>query len=197
MKNSNFICRISFLAIIFLFTLAGCGRPVTPASEGKSAGQDCGANSECASRVCNFMKQDIGRCAPLKCKTGQQASGLSDIAFFCGRDSKWQAIRQVGEKCSFNYECFKATGKDCPTCHPGDYKYYCKEGFCVAEKQLNACEEQGLKRIVSKEDADSQNDGSCVPSMAQRPEITVCAPCGNGVCDAELESKCNCPEDCK
>ena len=26
---------------------------------------------------------------------------------------------------------------------------------------------------------------------------SICAPCGNGVCDEELENECNCPEDCK
>jgi len=32
--------------------------------------------------------------------------------------------------------------------------------------------------------------------MAQRILRTVCAPCGNGVCDPD-ESVCNCPRDCK
>jgi hypothetical protein len=27
--------------------------------------------------------------------------------------------------------------------------------------------------------------------------LSICTPCGNGICDTEYENKCNCPEDCK
>jgi len=55
---------------------------------------------------------------------------------------------------------------------------------------------QGLVRIVAKEDADMNRDGSCIVTLAQRELITVCAPCGDGTCDKDLESACNYPEDC-
>lgn len=201
-KNKYILYGIIVLIAFGIIFVAGCTRqtnnqnPTLPAGE-KLEGEDCRSDNECASGVCNFIKQDWGQCTPVVCATGSQAQGLSGISFFCNQNNQWQKIKNIGQSCNFDHECFKQTGKNCPTCHPEDYKYYCKNNICVEEKQLNECEQQGLKRVTSKEDADSNRDGSCFPSMAQRVEITVCAPCGNGVCDDELESKCNCPEDCK
>ena len=154
--------------------------------------QECHSDSECESGVCDFMKQDFGICAPVVCETGVQAQGISDISFFCNENNEWQKIKNGGERCDFDYECFRETTKDCPTCH-NDYSYSCKNNTCTAEKQLNECEQQGLKRILRKD----QYFGECIESIAQLTLPTVCAPCGNGVCNVELETKCNCPEDCQ
>jgi hypothetical protein len=27
--------------------------------------------------------------------------------------------------------------------------------------------------------------------------VGICVPCGNGICEKELENNCNCPSDCK
>jgi len=189
------ICAIAIIGVV-LFVL-NKPAPVTLPTGEKAEGQDCRSDIECKSGVCNFIKQDWGQCAAVICITGSQAQGISDISFFCSQNNKWQKIKNLGKKCNYDYECFRHTCKDSPGCHFEDYKYSCKNNACVEEKQQNACEKQGLKRITSKSDADSNGDGSCFPSMAQREEITVCAPCGNGVCDTELESKCNCPVDCK
>lgn len=162
---------------------------------GKLEGESCSLDSDCVSGVCDYIKQDWGRCAPVDCTTGAQAQGIADISFFCNQDGKWQRIKSVGENCDFDYECFRRTGKDCPTCYPEDYRYYCRD-ICIEEKQLNECEKQGLKRIL-RQDEYVILDEQCVESLEQRRLSTVCAPCGNGICDEELESECNCPEDCR
>ena len=201
-KNKCITYGIFALVIISTIIIAVClqqkndNAQILPTGE-KLEGEDCRLDNECQSGVCNFIKQDWGQCAPVSCTTGSQTQGLSDISFFCNQNKQWQTIKNIGETCTFDYECIKRTGKDCPGCHPEDYLYSCKNQICVEEKLQNECEKQGLKRITSKQDADNNGDLSCFPSIAQRQEITVCAPCGNGVCDIELESKCNCPEDCK
>ena len=200
-KDEHLLHRILAFWMLAVILIAGCmqgtddeGTAFPPG--GRPEGGDCRSDSECSSGVCDFIKQDWGRCAPVECTTGSQADGLSDVSFFCNRSGRWQEIRGVGEGCDFDYECFRRTGKDCPTCHLEDYRYYCRNGTCAEEMLPNECELMGLKRITSKEDADASGDGSCEPTMAQRTETTVCAPCGNGLCDSEMESKCNCPEDC-
>src|SRR3989344_2324666 len=188
------------IVLVGVVVISGCAQTSNKNSlttGDKIEGQDCSADNQCKSGVCDFIKHDFGECASINCTVGSQAQGIKDISFYCDQNNQWEKIRTVGESCSYDYECFKKTGKDCPSCHPEDYKYFCKGNICAEEKQLDQCEKQGLKRITSKEDSDNNGDGSCFPSMAQRAEITVCAPCGNSVCDSVLESKCNCPEDCK
>ncbi len=187
------------ILLVGVIIVSGCTQTITnsPTITTKLAGQDCSADNQCQSGVCDFVKQDFGKCALVNCTVGSQAQGVTDISFYCDQNSQWKKIKVTGESCNYNYECFKKTGKDCPSCHPEDYKYFCKNNICVEEKQQDQCEKQGLKRITSKEDADNNGDGTCFPTLAQRAEITVCAPCGNGACDTELESKCNCAEDCK
>ena len=194
-----------FPLILFfsLFLLLGCVQGPSGNSpdkslssdEAKTEGQICRSDSDCNSGVCDFIKQDFGTCAAVVCTHGTQAQSIADISFFCNQGRQWEKIKKIGDNCSYDYECFKRTGKDCPSCHPEDYQYYCKDHICVEESQLNECEQQGLKRITSKADADG-TDGPCPILIAQRPERTVCASCGNGICDTDLESKCNCPEDC-
>ncbi|MDO8428840.1 MAG: hypothetical protein Q7S92_06545 [Candidatus Diapherotrites archaeon] len=207
---SNFFQWL-ILFLIAVIVISGCTLPANedtelPAVNDLNTGlpavdelkeQDCSSNTDCESNVCDFQKQDLGICAPVTCIPGSQANGLNNIAFFCNEQSVWQEIKPIGESCNFDYECFRKTDKDCPSCNSGDYIYSCKNAVCVQESQQNECEAQGLKRITSKEDADSSNDGSCFETLAQRPIFTVCAACGNNVCETELESNCNCPEDCE
>lgn len=72
---------------------------------------------------------------------------------------------------------------------------FCKNNVCTQEIAQDECEAQGLKRILDKNEYDVY-DGRCIESFAQRALNTVCAPCGNGVCEENLESECNCREDC-
>jgi len=181
--------------------LAGCApKQITqtiPNLNLKTQGQDCYADTDCQSGICNFIKENFGQCQPAQCATGDQTIGVSgQTTYYCDHNNQWQKIRQFGETCNNDYECVKITCKDNPGCHPGDFKYYCKDNKCAAEQQQNECVKQGLVRINEKE-AFTRNDGSCVEVfIEQREEPTVCAPCGNGVCDTELENKCNCPADC-
>ncbi|MBS3158956.1 hypothetical protein J4206_06745 [Candidatus Woesearchaeota archaeon] len=203
MKKRNILFGILILVAIIL--ISGCIEQANDRSENSRAavtepkqdGQDCNADSECSSGVCDFIKQDGGECAPSSCTPGSQAQGISDVTFFCNQDNQWQKIKNISESCTYDYECFRKTGKDCPSCHPEDYRYSCKNSVCAEEKLQDECEKRGLKRILTKEESDNNRDGTCYPSMAQRQLFTVCAPCGNKVCDTELESKCNCPEDCE
>ena len=201
-KNKYYISGFIFLALFLAIFTVACTKQN---SQQKVAlprgdtleGQDCNADVECQSGVCDFIKQDWGKCAPVNCAVGTQAQGISDIAFFCNQNNEWQLIKKIGENCANDYECFKAMCKDNPGCHPGDYRYYCKNNVCAAERQLNECEVQGLQRVSAKEAVTNSSTGECQIFIEQREEPTVCAPCGNGICEADLESKCNCPADCE
>ena len=50
--------------------------------------------------------------------------------------------------------------------------------------------------MLRKDQYSLLEDGSYIENMVRMELPTVCAPSGNGVCDEELESACNCPEDC-
>ena len=50
----------------------------------------------------------------------------------------------------------------------------------------------GLKPLGGAPDG---YDGDC--SLSQLPTgLSICAPCGDGICNSNFEGKCNCPEDC-
>ena len=52
----------------------------------------------------------------------------------------------------------------------------------------------GLQAINKKTAVESLSRGICESSAGN---AGVCSPCGDGVCGAKLEDKCNCPKDCK
>ncbi|MBI5553278.1 MAG: hypothetical protein HY917_00900, partial [Candidatus Diapherotrites archaeon] len=138
------------VAVFAIILFSGClQNPAdTNANQGSgpgAEGTECRSDNECQSGVCDFIKQDFGSCAPVVCVKGTQAQGLSDISFFCNENREWEQIKAIGENCTSDFECFKRTGKDCPTCHPEDFEYYCKNNVCVEEYRKNACEQQGLK----------------------------------------------------
>jgi len=68
-----------------------------------------------------------------------------------------------------------------------------KEGerVSVQGQPDNCCE--GLKQVGDCKDGWEGNCSTPCPPGG----ITKCTNCGDGVCNAELEGKCNCPEDCK
>ncbi|MCX6744608.1 MAG: hypothetical protein NTX82_03735 [Candidatus Parcubacteria bacterium] len=160
----------------------------------KTSGQDCNQDAECQSGACNFIKENFGQCQPAQCVTSEQTLGISgQTTYYCDHNNQWQKIRQFGESCAYDYECVIITCKDNPGCHPGDFKYYCKNNECVAEQQPDECELKGLKRIITE----YMDLNTCAESIAQHEIGTACAPCGNGKCDKEVENKCNCPVDCQ
>lgn len=193
MTSKNALVFLFLLALLSFFGCVSLDGSVLSFG-GSSEASNCSSNFECASGVCDFFKQDLGKCAPLNCSAGDQAQGLSDVAFYCDEAGKWKAIKAISASCSHDYECFKKTCKDSPLCNAGDYLYYCKNSVCVEEQQANECERQGLKRIVRKEEYLDLD--ACIETLAQRAILTTCSACGDGVCDEELEFKCNCPEDC-
>lgn len=160
------------------------------------AGSVCGSHKGCRSGVCNHQKADFGSCASEVCSLGEKTDNNN---FFC-RDNKWYPSKRSGESCSDDFECFKQTCFMIPDCQLTDIprtKAFCKNNVCVQEVEKDECELQGLKRVLRKDQFMGQEQGECFESVAQMVLPTICAPCGNGVCDAELESVCNCPEDCK
>lgn len=204
MKNKFFILSI-VIAIAFL-VLAGCGQIKSTDNNNsnsntnlppnlKAKGEDCQADSDCQSQVCNFIKQDMGQCLDGQCTTSDQAVALNgQISHYCDQNNQWQLVRKIGEQCQFDYQCLKQTCKDNPNCHPGLIKYYCKNEICVAEEEKDECTRQGLKRIIDK--AEFIDQANCTETLEQREIKTVCSPCGDGFCNAGLESPCNCRIDC-
>ena len=188
----SIIITLAFLA------LAGCipeKERINVPPEIKSTDLGCQTDNECSSGVCNFIKQDSGECMPGQCSTGEQAIGINgQTSFYCDHNNQWQKVKKFGEYCDYDYECLIITCKDNPGCHPGEFKYYCKNNECVAQQQPDPCQIQGLVRIIQKDEYFDKD--KCIETFAQREIQTVCAPCGNGICDTDMENNCNCPSDC-
>ena len=175
--------------LIFSLILSACA----PVSQKTSDGLYCNHNSDCPSGVCNPLKADYGTCAIEPCVSGERTR-TND--FFCNAHGQWQPSKQAGESCTTDSECYKPTCFMNPSCELTDIPYTtvsCRNGSCTSEI-VSDCP-PGFKRILEK-DQYWTNGTSCFESMAQMVLPTVCAPCGNGVCDNTTESACNCPRDC-
>lgn len=59
-------------------------------------------------------------------------------------------------------------------------------------KNKNCC--SGLQKINKKQ---PQGIEHAICSQVVGVFNVICSPCGNGVCNAQYEDSCNCPEDCK
>ncbi len=192
-KNKRLIHGILVLAVIGVISISGCiQQPLEKGSilttGDKLEGEDCRQHSECRSGVCDHYKKDHGKCAPTSCETGKRSDNNN---FFCNENGEWDQSNREGESCAQDYGCHQPTCFMIPACDLTDIprtRARCKDKVCVYEIEQDECDKQGLKRILTKEDCGS---------MAQRTLSTTCAPCGNGACDKEIESECNCPEDCK
>jgi hypothetical protein len=138
----------------------------------------------------------MGRCVKSPCTPGERTDNNN---LFCNGASAWEVSIKDGEACEADYQCFEPTCFMVPTCQLTDIprtRALCRDGRCVLEVSGDGCGPEGGKRVLRKDQYSVLEDGSCMESMAQMELPTVCAPCGNGVCDEELESACNCPEDC-
>lgn len=181
---------LAILLVITILSLAGCGKAGNlelPKGE-KREGIECFDHNQCASGVCDRIKQAEGKCAAVSCETGQRASYNE---FFCNEKHKWSASIKEDGKCGNDYECYQPTCANMPNCDATDVprtKALCKDNICFYEIAQDECEKQGMKRILAK--------GSC-GSMAQMILPTICAHCGDGICNQTIEGYCNCPEDCK
>ena len=152
----------------------------------------CTQHSDCPSGICNPFKAETGTCATEPCKVGEQSRTNE---YFCNASSQWQKSKQLGEQCTDDFECYKPTCFMNPTCELTDIPrtiVSCTNNVCISE--ITADCPPGLRRILQK-DQYWTNGTSCFESIAQMVLPTICAPCGNGVCDQE-ESICNCPMDC-
>ncbi len=172
--------------IVALLILSSC----TQQNASNDTVNACTTDTDCPSGVCNPLKADQGECAPITCTPGDRTSTNH---FFCNSSEEWQPSKAPGQPCKEDYECFRQSCFMNPMCELSDIPAVsCKNSVCTAQIHENECEQQGLKKILRKDQFNEQ----CFESIAQRVLPTVCAPCGNNVCETELESKCNCPEDC-
>jgi len=186
--------KILFLLII-AFTLNGCTNG--PELTENDTDKDCRENTECISGVCDHYKADMGKCAAIKCTEGEKSDNNN---FYCDKNGKWQKSKITGDNCTKDYECFKPTCFMNPMCDVSgilNTVVSCnKDNLCISDDGMDECEQQGLKKVLQKDQYMPTEDGSCFESMAQMVLPTVCVNCGNSICEEE-ESKCNCPQDCK
>lgn len=175
---------VLFLGMVIL--ISGCVS--NPEPKGKLSGEECRENTECRSAVCDLYKQEMGTCAPTPCRSGDKTNHND---FYCDESGKWQSSKQVGSACQNDYECFQPNCYEAPVCNVRE-KSSCEENLCIEKHLLDECEQKGQKKVLRAD----QYDEECFESVAQMALPTVCAPCGNGVCDKDLETKCNCREDC-
>ena len=186
---SSFLFLIFF---IFLLLLVSCTQKTNGNEIKQEQGIDCREHSACPSGVCNHYKADLGTCAIEPCSTGEKTDNNN---FFCNLDRRWESSKIENEQCDFDYECYQKTCFMIPQCDLTDIprtKSWCKENVCVLCVEEDECVSEGMKKILEK----NQYDENCIESLAQMELPTVCAPCGDDICDVQLESSCNCPEDC-
>ena len=160
------IAGVIIAVVVVVMVIAFNSQPRTGQS-GKAAGADCRAHSECASSVCDFYKQDMGKCASSVCASGDEVVGINGAVEYSCDNGGWSKVENGEQTC-----------KDSPYC---DLSQPCDEG---------------LTRVLRKDQFTITEGGQCFESVAQMVLPTVCVPCGNGVCDNQ-ESECNCPADCK
>jgi len=94
-----------------------------------------------------------------------------------------------------------------------EYCVFDDGGMCeIQDFYTGACGQEYVKELPCTKSGESNLPGhECCEGLVPVPPSNVsadntcnlitgwsmCAPCGNGVCDSEVENKCNCPEDCK
>lgn len=178
------------LILAFLLIIMACNTK-------KIVTKECKENKECSSGICNHQKAGFGICALETCKTGEKTDNNN---YFCNSEEKLEKSKNVGEQCKQDYECYKQTCFMIPDCQMTDIpitNVYCKENKCTSEIMQDKCEAKGMKRVLAKSAFMKDSAGNCFESVAQTQLPTICVQCGNGICEQELESECNCPQDCK
>ena len=65
--------------------------------------------------------------------------------------------------------------------------------FPDADHMANKCCE-GLKRITASK---YYSEDCNIDKLLWGGSMSTCSNCGNRICEENLETKCNCPEDCK
>lgn len=68
------------------------------------------------------------------------------------------------------------------------------EYYCLGQQADEECV-SGLERLPATAIASGTDCGEQLREASTR-NLTVCAQCGNGKCEAKYENYCNCPEDC-
>ncbi|MBU0530848.1 MAG: hypothetical protein KKC05_04195 [Nanoarchaeota archaeon] len=106
----------------------------------------------------------------------------SDNSTYCGN-----GICEEGEVCSEDCGVSNITGEECKV--HGQIPNYTQGG----DMSSQCC--PGLKHLVQKH---TYYD-NCTYMFDQYgvEYVGICISCGNGICDEEYESTCNCPDDCK
>lgn len=143
---------------------------------------ECSAVESCPEAVCTF-----GCCSP-------------------GAASSAQGDRGGCAACCQNKPCFTFSAKECPRtqcalvtdCHAMPVCVELSKALpgCAlvgeSPSQVECC--QGLAPRCGKLSSFGYCDGASQPApSSERP---VCVACGDGTCEAYVENKCNCPEDC-
>lgn len=169
------IAGVVIAVVVVVLILAFNSQPKTGQS-GKAEGADCRAHSECASGVCDFYKQDMGKCTALACQTGDEVVGISGAVEYSCNNSRWVAVD--GEQ----------TCKDNPYC---DLDNPCGAGLTRALRpdQYGAnCQESMAQMILPTVCIDC-GDGVC---DINESECNCPADCG----DDPAKTSCILATDC-
>ena len=142
-----------------------------------------------------FITLFIGGCG--KIETPNQNSPETPQTTECRID----ADCPTGHRCN----CQIIPPPDCPQCEGGDL-------FCMCVESGENCANLGQigpNGSLGPNDP-NQNVECCSGLILKSPKKaftndchsgegfgTVCIACGDGICDSNYESNCNCPEDCE
>lgn len=188
--------------VIVLIGLLLIPPPSTPKTPIKPVidSQECRAHDECASRVCDYYKQDMGNCAPLDCTPGQTAAygeylcddnggwvktGTTDPCAnnpFCGLKLPCDdGLVRVLEKDQYGPGCVETMAQVVlPTICVA-----CGDGVCDKKESICNCP-----------DDCAVGDQRCATFSRDGEEIGKCATCGDNICD-EFEKCVPSNVDCR
>lgn len=133
---------------------------------------------------------------------------IAFTATHCGKDPAAQDTDTANPDGSYEdgvyHCCAEGDGTDCCAGYDqgmcfqygGVYEQCIGEGETIGGKIICALCCDGLTQVWDAHvttDTDPAYPDGCVEEGP--PDLLICVPCGNGICDAS-ENRCNCPDDC-
>jgi hypothetical protein len=203
------------------YTVKECSNVINKYQEHNPKGETCNKDSDC---ICTLSCPDccgkpgqVWKCKDSKCGLGQEDLSCAkegeeishDIQNFdecCTGLSEIRNYEIENDKCLITLGVTTCSNCGNGVCGLGENKCNCPEDCnseCVkkgeyvdtfSKDSFECC--SGLVKIS----ASPPMDKDCNPiipegSTGYEPGWT-CLPCGDGICEKEIENTCNCPEDC-
>jgi hypothetical protein len=92
------------IALAAMIALCAAALMLTVTPKG-GPGADCRGHGDCASGICDYIKQDMGRCAPSACQAGQRTVAMDGSVEYVCNNSVWVRPAEHIQTCKDNPYC--------------------------------------------------------------------------------------------